>query len=394
VVITMAIRWLTATLLGCSTFAFGQITGRFFLEKSTFAPGEPVFLYFETTNSGTKAQYLNQADPYSFCSGYQIHLSSYAPPTSTCARGWGGSCLSGVVKLEPGKSRTERILLNFERDIKPGNYDVEAGRSLSYAATDVDYFSAPKENTEEHSQLHFRIDENSTPNPAELQHWLDQLGATDPDKRREAARTLAALGPKPLEKTLLGFSDNAEFRQFAPLALYRLNTPRSMAALADLFGKTDRGTYENMQSADYLAESGDPQWFPLLLDYARRNAAILNYVSDAAESGGDQAIPALLELARSQDVEFTRVNAVTAMGDTGSRSAVPILLEFLKNPDIGIAERALSGLHRLTHRTGGDGSGGLYLQEQYRRWLQWWTREGSTAPIYKAKECGELMPLN
>jgi hypothetical protein len=390
----MATRWLAALLLGCSALAFGQVAGHFYMEKSTFAPGEPVFLYFEATSSGTKAQYIHQADPYSFCSGYEIHLSNDPSPTSSCAHGFGGSCLSGVAKLEPGKSRTERILLNFERDLKPGDYDVEAERNLSYANTDVDYFTAPKENLEEHSQLHFRIDENATPNPAELQHWLDQLGVTDPEKRREAARTLAALGPKSLEKTLLGFADNTEFRQFAPLALYRLNTPRSMAALADLFGKTDRGTYENMQSADYLAESGDPQWFPLLLDYARRNASISNYVSDAAESGGDQAIPALLELARSPDVEFTRVNAVSAIGDTGSRSAVPILLEFLKNPDTGITERALSGLHRLTHRTGGDGSGGLYLQEQYRRWLQWWAREGSTAPIYKAKECGELTPLN
>ncbi|MGB2604950.1 MAG: HEAT repeat domain-containing protein [Candidatus Sulfotelmatobacter sp.] len=390
----MASRWLPVLLLGCSMLAFGQVAGHFYLEKSTFAPGEPVFLYFEAANAGTKPEYFEQADPYSFCSGYQIHLSGDTPPTSTCARGFAGSCLSGVTKLESGKTRTERILLNFERDLKPGDYDVEAGRNLSYAATDVDYFAAPKELLEEHSQLHFRIDENATPNPAEFQHWLEQLRSTDPEKRREAARTLAALGPKPLEKTLLGFADSTEFRQFAPLALYRLNTPRSMAALADLLGKTDRGTYESIQSADYLAESGDPQWFPLLMDYARRNASISNYVSDAAESGGDQAVPALLELARSPDVEFTRVNAVTALGDTGSRGAVPVLLEFLKKPDTDIAERALSGLQRLTHRTGGDERGGPYLQEQYRRWLQWWAREGSTAPIYKAKECGELTPLN
>jgi hypothetical protein len=390
----MATRWLAALFLSCSALAFGQVTGRFYLEKSTFAPGEPVLLYFETTNAGTKALYMHQADPYSFCSGYEIHVSSDPSPTSTCARGFAGSCLSGVAKLEPGKTRTERILLNFERDLKPGDFDIEAGRNLSYAATDVDYFAATKENLEEHSQLHFRIDENATPNPTELQHWLDQLGSTDPEKRREAARTLAALGPKSLEKRLLGFADNSEFRQFAPLALYRLNTPRSMAALADLLGKTERGTYENMQSADYLAGSGDPQWFPLLMDNARRNASISNYVSDAAESGGDRAIPALLELARSPDVEFTRINAVSALGDTGSRIAVPILLDFLRNPDIGVAERALGALHRLTHRSGGDGSGGPYLQEQYRRWLQWWTREGGAAPIYKAKECGELTPLN
>jgi len=389
----MATRWLAAVLLGCSGLALGQVTGHFYLEKSTFAPGEPVFLYFETTNSGTKAQYMQQADPYSFCSGYEIYLSSDASPTSTCAHGVGGSCASGVGKLEPGKSRIERILLNFDRDLKPGDYDVEAGRNLSYPAADVDFFTAPKENLEEHSQLHFRMDENATANPAEFQRWLDALRSADPDKRREAARTLAALAPKSVEKTLLGFADNTEFRQFAPLALYRLNTPRSLAALADLFSKTERGTYENMQSADYLAESGDPQWFPLLLEYARRNASISNYVSDAAQSGGDQAIPALLELTRSPDVEFTRINAVSAIGDTGSRAAVPILLEFLKNPDPDVSERALSGLQRLTHRTGGEGNGSQYLQDQYRRWSQWWTRESSSAQIFRAKDCAELLPL-
>ena len=42
---------------------------------------------------------------------------------------------------------------------------------------------------------------------------------------------------------------------------------------------------------------------------------------------------------------------------------------------------------------GGEGSGALYLQDQYRRWSQWWTREGISAQIYRAKDCADLLPF-
>jgi HEAT repeats len=171
-----------------------------------------------------------------------------------------------------------------------------------------------------------------------------RLGPSDLIQRSEAARTLASIAPKSLEDALLGFGDSNEFRQFAPLAFHRLNTQRSMEALADLLEKTEAGSYEHMKSADYLAESGDPQWFPLLRDAAQKHAQILNYVSDGAELGADKMLPTLISLLGSPDKEFTRVNAVTAMGYTGSRSAVPILLELVKSPETGIAERALYAL--------------------------------------------------
>jgi uncharacterized protein YciI len=61
-----------AVLLCWPAIAAGQVSGRFFLEKKTFAPGEPVFLYFETTNNAADAQDVAHADPYAFCSGYSI----------------------------------------------------------------------------------------------------------------------------------------------------------------------------------------------------------------------------------------------------------------------------------------------------------------------------------
>ena len=104
----------------------------------------------------------------------------------------------------------------------------------------------------------------------------------------------------------------------------------SLGAMAELLRKAEPGTYEHTKSADYLADSGDQQWFPLLLEVAQKNARIASYVDDAAKLGGDRMLPALVALANSPDKEFARINAVTAMGFTSSRTAIPILLDFLQ----------------------------------------------------------------
>ncbi len=391
----MTIRSIVVTvLIFWTAFAAGQVSGQFYMEKSTFAPGEPVFLYFEVTNDGSKSVNLQQADPYSFCSGYQISVSTDPGPKSSCGPGGiAGSCLSSDVALQPGKKRIERILLNFEHNISaPADYEVEAVRYLAHAGTDVDYFKATKNTLEVRAKLNFLVDQNTESNPMAFQPWVNQLRSTDPEKRREAARTLASVAPPSLQDALLAFADNPEFRQFAPMAFYHLHTPRSMTALADLLKKTEVGSYEHIKSADYLAESGESQWFPLLEDVARKHAQISNYVDDAAELGGDRMLPTLIALTHSSDRELTRINAVTGMGYTGSRAAVPILIDLLRNPDTEIGDRARFGLHLLTHRTA---SGDLHdnPQSQYSTWSQWWARDGTTAPVYKATECGDFSPL-
>jgi hypothetical protein len=382
--------------MGWSVLAAGQLSGQFYLEKSTFAPGEPIFLYFHVVNDGAHAESLHSADPYSFCSGYQISVSSDPGATSSCAPlGFGGSCLSSSAVLPPGKTRVERLLLNFDHKIDaPGPYSVEAERHLSHARASADYFSpdTPKDTLEVHTTLYFRVDPSATQDPKALQTFVDQLRSDDPNKRREAARTLASAAPQSLEDALLAFADNPEFRQFAPLAFHRLNTQRSMKALADLLKKTEVGSYEHIKSADYLAESGDPQWFPLLQDLAQKHAQISNYVDDAAELGGDRMLPTLIALTHSPDREFTRINAVTGMGYTGSRRAVSILIELLRNSDTDIGDRARFGLHLLTHRTAADDPYDN-PQSQYSKWSQWWAREGTTAPTYKPTECGDFSPL-
>src|ERR1700745_864555 len=111
----MARFWLFAAYLA-SHFCSAQVTGTFSLEKSSFAPGEPVVLSFTLHNTGKQIEGVAQADPYSFCSGYKLHVIRDEVPDSVRFRGFLGSCLSGVISLEPGASRTEHILLNYQND--------------------------------------------------------------------------------------------------------------------------------------------------------------------------------------------------------------------------------------------------------------------------------------
>lgn len=373
----------------------GQVSGRFYLEKDTYALGEPVFLYFEATNTGNETQNISKADVYSFCSGYQILVSSDLVNNSSCApMGVGGSCFSSYAPLGPGKNVIERILLNYEHKIdSAGLYEIEAKRNLSYAPSSDDFFRARKNSLEVHAHLTFRVDENAEWSGTDLQSWVEQLHSADPAKRREAGLTLASLAPKSLEDVLLGFADSSELRRWAPIAFHRLNTSRSLAGLSKMLDTAEPGTYEHMKAADFLAESGDPKWFPQLLHVAQKNLKNGNYVYDAAENGGDQILPTLLSMLQSPDTEFIHPIAVSALGYTGSRSAVPILLGLLRSSDAGDTQRALYGLRQLTHRDVGGDRWFDNPQSQYPRWVNWWNQEGETAPIYKPSECGEVKPL-
>lgn len=233
----------------CSVIGVGQTSGRFYLEKPVYARGEPIFVYFQVVNDGSKAETFDSVDPYSPCSGYQFSVSSDRPHPScgpSGPRGISISCGVSSVVLLPGEKRIERVLLNFGHKVDtPGQYTVQAARGGLFPREF-------KDTLEVHSALHFQVSENAAKAKV-FQRWVDQLRSTDGTKRLEAARTLASLAPPSLEDTLLTFAGDPWIQQFAPLALHRLNTPRSMAALAEFLAKTEPGTWEHQKAADYLA---------------------------------------------------------------------------------------------------------------------------------------------
>ena len=382
-------------LIGCTAVvAAAQVETRFYLPKDTYALGEPVFLYFDVKNTGSEAvQVSGGGDSSSVCSGYLVHVTGDHGPNDSCPRFTGFSCLSSVQQVQPGKTVTQRVLLNPDHNLSaPGTYDIDAEREIGYSLTGLPRMGGPTARASESFQI--TIDANTEVDPAMIAAFVLQLDSKDDAASREAARVLAAIAPKSQEDTLLSFADKDRFRQFAPMALFRLRTTRSMERLAEMVKNGDPGRYEHLEAARYLAESGDPQWFPLLLETAKQTLRIADYLSDAAESGGEQSLPFLLTLLQNSEKKTYRSIAVSAFAQTGSRAAVPVLMELLRTGDQDISYRALTGLRQLTHRSVGDSTHWFNdPQSQYPQWRTWWAKEGQTAPIYKATQCGEVTPL-
>jgi hypothetical protein len=65
----MSLRKLLVLVLLGSSWASGQLSGRFFLDKETYAHGEPVFLNFELTNRGPATLRLPTMIPTRFAAG-------------------------------------------------------------------------------------------------------------------------------------------------------------------------------------------------------------------------------------------------------------------------------------------------------------------------------------
>ena len=132
---------LAAFLPAC---AAAQFEVSFSLSKTTYLAGEPVFLSLRVKNVSTEPLQISTADPLTFCSGYQFELQGARDRDAMSCRGSMGSCLGGFLTLAPGKSRTDRILLNIRYDLRrPGSYALKvvyraeyapAGKSLPVAA--------------------------------------------------------------------------------------------------------------------------------------------------------------------------------------------------------------------------------------------------------------------
>lgn len=254
---------LIAVLCACwSIPVAAQVTGEFYLEKDTFARGEPVFLYFRLSNLGPNAVLLFEPDiDQPMCSGHLITVTTDPPPPYSCLNIADTGCtINGMPKqlppLLPGQSSIQRVLLNFSHDINtPGYYLVKASHIAMPNLTAGDAGA----------YLRFRVDGDAPPYPvAKLQPWVDQLTSIDVRKRFEAAQILASLAPRALEKTLLEFVGNPEFRRYAPLALHRLNTPASLQALSDLGNASAPGPPEPIEAESYLAKTNERMCYPQL----------------------------------------------------------------------------------------------------------------------------------
>jgi hypothetical protein len=382
-----------------TTVAHCQIEGTFTLSKRQFAAGEPIWVTFEMTNTGTDTLYFNAGSPYSFCGGYRLQVTQGNPiQHPSCNTGVAGSCLSGTHTFRGGERLRDKLLLNYDHDLsQPGQYHVRATRYISTATTND--LAAVVHGRQATFTDEFDI-EITAPDAAtlktQLAPYVDQLKSSNDEVVREAARVLSSSAAAFLESTMLAMFDRPATQPFAITGLENINSPAAREALANLARSgIPKYSYEADMAAKALSKMSDLEYFPLLKQIAEskpqnQSGEAVRY---AATLGGDEAIPWLASKLRDSD-PIARGAVIWALAATGSRRAVPILIDLLLSTDEHLPQAAEIALVQLTHRSVSPdkySSGSPVVAHQ--SWVRWWVSHPD-GPVYGPTSCGEIQPLN
>jgi HEAT repeat protein len=384
-----------ALALLCAATAQAQMQGHISMAKEVYVAGEPVFVLFEVTNTGTDPLQFTSFDPYTEgCGGYTIEISSGpALAHPSCRPPSSSDCNVSQEVIAGGETSHKLVLVNFFSHSlsAPGDYEVHAAQTFRYTSAGGS-LNTPTDGKEFKVEARFsiRLLKGSQEALQRIyQPYVTNLSSDDDEIQSEAQLAIVTGAPPWLEDAIVGMLRKYTSRELALLGLRNLNTPRSREELAKIVQSTSEYTQENEAAVNYLAQMGDKKYFPLLLELAKKQSSKEGriYVLAAAELGGNDALPYLQELLNGSDPD-ARANAVAALEKTGSRQAVPLLLEALKQPNANLAKLALDGLTDLTHRSAfavDDPPG-----EEYGRWQAWWSANGTNAPVYGPRQCGEV----
>ena len=385
--------------------ASAQFVGKFSLSKTTYLAGEPVFLVFTVQNVSNKPLLIRTANPLSFCGGYQFKLTGARDREANgCGpAGAGGSCASGSEILEPGRSRTDRILLNARYDLgQPGIYPLHVTYRLDYDSANEGSAALGIGGIFEdfHDQLEIVI-EPSRPDDLkpEFEQFARDLDSKDVHTRLEAAKVIGYLAPRFMEPTILNMLDSPILEGYGVEGLRNLGTSSAHQALRRFVKDTPPtnvvGAYQ--KAIRYLGEIGDPGDISVLLNAASKNApdsySRTLAIAAAGLAGGDVAVPALITELKDPSID-TQQDAVRALYLTGSKSAVPVLISLLPSPNWRVSLTAEYGLEVLTHRSGASTKAmNPPPPDTYSKWIRWWNIYGQNATIFKLGQCGKITPL-
>jgi hypothetical protein len=383
------------------TFVRAQaLSGRLYPEKQTYFVGEPVFIDFEITNTGDKTAWIDQRmgapciepDPIEVAGakrqgvGWDTSLG--------CFGGVGGSCPGGVIELKSGAKHTAHIFLNsgFRLD-HAGTYEVRARRIVPVypSGAFAPPWTAPRkefssdfqitlvQGSEDDLKVAFQpyVEDASTPEQGD--HWL-------------ALAAIEEMAPPFLEDLILKLANTPN--RVSPMALLRLNTPRSKQKLVEWAEQSSNGALQQ-GAIQALAETRDPSYLPLLIRIAGKST---DGIRDSSIWGaglfGEDAVPFLKSKLADPDV-YARVAAARGLGLTRSRGAVSILIGALQNPDDEVYRQVTVSLAELTHRSvTKEPWHESPSPDQYRRWHNWWIENERIAQIYGTDNCVQPQPLD
>jgi hypothetical protein len=391
--------------------ASAQLVGHFHAAAEQHLVGAPVFLIFEVTNTGARSLVIQEANPLTPCAGYLFRIDGENRADGTCDGLAGYSCVVGSIELAPGKTTSQKVLLNHYYEIShSGRYHVHAMRRMRWWLAGQDKFNQPQQQQVFEDEIELDLKAAS---PAELRAAFDPymkaLASKDEDTHAQALQTLMLLAPAFLETTFIKMLDSEDWGQ-ALVGLRHLNSVPARDALSKIaeFGvtvKPDADDLERMERSSeqglaikYLAEMGDPTYFPLVLN-ATQQAPLETQTRiygtwAVGQLGGEDALPFLLSESHAS-TKGQRIQGAVAIGFTASRKAVPILIELLQSPEEDIRQVAENGLEMLTHRAATEGDiSSVEPKSLYRTWRNWWGLNNASAQIYDGHACGDKLLIN
>ena len=386
------------------SLAAAQLDGHFYLSKSSYSAGEPIFLIFAVENKGTEPVMIRTADPISFCGGYKIEVSrAKSQDHFGCNGGFGGSCPSSDEILDLGKKHTDRILLNRSYDLRQaGRYALRVHHNLPYTGANGELAQLARPDA---TQENFDADLEIIIEPSqesllktEFQEYVQELQSSDSRQKLEAAQVIANLAPPFLEETIIHMLDSEQWSYLGVRGLRNLGTPSAHRALVAFVKNSEptpiSGAYQ--EAIRYIGEAGGRNDLDMLLEVAHSNSAESSSrelaIEAAGEVGGDDAVPLLARETKNPSID-TRQAAVRGLYLGGSRKAVPLLIELLRSPEERVNGTAEFGLQVLTHRFPAGTSTKENPSSAYLKWIHWWNTHRDTATIFKYDECGESLPF-
>jgi len=310
-----------------------------------------------------------------------------------------GSCLGQWREIPAhGKSR-ERFLLegDFELD-SPGNYHIRARRAERVQGEKGDDLSVDLDVASE-----FDVDLRA-PKPGELeavyQPLFEELYSRNSTVQHLAVSAVTQNPPPFAESVILKLANDQSVStsglptQYVVDGLRRLATPATQARLLEIASTTspEHVRQPAIEALGMIGNPGDCQAM-LAIASASENYTQAEAYLVAGRICKERALPTLTSLVGPGNSQLL-MGVALGLVNTSSRNAVPPLIALLQSPDLDPRRHAAGGLATLTHRKSKHGvENEDSAKQSHTEWLNWWSANGRSAPIYGYDQCMAPEPL-
>ncbi len=318
-----------------------------------------------------------------------------------------GTVVYGSVTLPPGKTHTERWLLNqWARFTTPGRFQVRAERRLALLAPDPQtgkFAEKPAAFALALDELSVEVEPSTAAQlEAAFQPYLAAVRNKKNPNPAEAVLVVTTLPQPFFLEQLVAMASSPQpdrwDRRNALDGLARLGTPAAWEAILKMArGAEPRASSERKDSAQevedpvrsyallLLAEKADPAFLPTLIEMLARNPEpvrgdVLRALGFFPDTRAYQTLFDNLHSARVTD----RMNAILGLKNSGAKEAIPALLAMLSDPEPPVRQVANFALEGVTgHKIALPGKAS---PEESARvaglWHAWWREHsGSFSPL-------------